>query len=120
MRSGGAALLPTSLLQWLINSFVPSRVKAAITELLPPELHQLLCTGNHMSIGGSLSMYGIPLDVLDCELKMGKNMSSKEVSNTFRDDAHRSALRLLMCSDEEVTMVRKFFFLNDFQLQTED
>jgi len=82
---GGAKLLPTSLLQWLINSFVPSRVKTSITETLPPELYYFLCTGNHLRLGGSLSMYGIPLDVLGCELKMSKTLSSVDISNVFRD-----------------------------------
>ena len=94
---GGASLLPTSVLQWLVNQFVPSRLKQMIKDNLPPALHEFLSSPpcSSIELGGEFLSYGLPSAVLSESFKMGKSTKASEVPNTIKSDSHRAALRLL-------------------------
>jgi hypothetical protein len=117
-RLEGGSLIPTSILTWLINSFVPSRLKKIIIDSLPSELNDLLSsstsstsstntssssTTTSFELGGEFLSYGLPQDVLNYNFKMGKNLRANDddISNNIKNDVHRSALRLLLCKSTD-------------------
>ena len=76
-RSAGLTL-PSGLLQWIINSFVPPKVKQAVVESLPPELALLIDRSNNVKFSGELGLFGLPAAIMDCPLKLGKSLSAKD------------------------------------------
>ena len=80
-RASGLTL-PSGLLQWVINSFVPPKVKKSVTESLPPELALLIDRSNNLRIAGELGVFGIPASVMEYNLKLGKSLSTKHIAST--------------------------------------
>ena len=94
-------VLPASLITWLINQFVPSIVKNALKESLLEEVATLLADQKkRWFVAGNLSLFGVPLSVIEREFKLGANVRcSPEIQDAVRSlefgGPYRKALKLM-------------------------
>ncbi|CAE7922522.1 unnamed protein product, partial [Symbiodinium sp. KB8] len=69
-KGGGLLPIPSALTRWLVNTFLPSQIKAAALRAAPPELGDMLCAGQQRgSLSATVDLAGIPFAVLRGELR---------------------------------------------------
>jgi hypothetical protein len=86
-KGTGIAGVPAPLLKYLINSFVPPRIKAALQAAVPVELGILLAlhADHHVALKGEISVQSLPLETFVAPLELARELPQPGPAAAARD-----------------------------------